>query len=379
MYISLHNHSSYSILDGYQTIPEMVTRAKDLGYTALSLTDHGTMRGIVEFYEECHRQGIKPIIGCEFYFCEDTSIRDKALTHHLLILAMNDVGYMNIKKLDSMAYEEDNFYFKPRIGLNDLRKHSEGLICLTACMAGVLNTNDADGWMQKLKGIFGDRLYAEIQPLNIPEQQVYNEKVISLARKYNVPLVVTTDAHYSIPEDQKYHTLWNEVRGLSYHDNENYLWSEQEILDTDWIPEDTKQEAIANTEKIADLCNVTIKMGGNHYPTYPTDNANETIREICRKVWRDKVPKGKYKEYGERFNAEMVDLEKAGYLNYLLVIWDMLNWCRENNIPVGVGRGSCSGSLVGYLLGIHAIDPIKYGTEFFRFCNVERQSPADKY
>ncbi|MSU08249.1 PHP domain-containing protein [Veillonellaceae bacterium WCA-693-APC-5D-A] len=377
MYISLHNHSHYSTLDGYQTVPEMVTRAKELGYTALSLTDHGTMRGIVDFYEECNRQEIKPILGCEFYFCETPEIKDRALTHHLVLLAMDDTGYHNLKLLDSEAYKEENYFFTMRLGLDELRRHSEGIICLTACMAGVLNTNRADWWMQELHGIFGDRLYAEIQPLNIPEQQEYNRKVIELARKYNVPLVVTTDAHYATPADQPYHTLWNEIRGFSYHDNENYLWSEQEIRDTAWIPEEVKDEAIKNTEYIASLCNATITMGGNHYPSYPTDNPSEEIRNICRKAWKDKVPKGRYKEYGERFNAEMVDLEKAGYLNYLLVIWDMLRWCMENNIPTGVGRGSCSGSLVGYLLGIHEIDPLVHGTEFFRFCNPFRITPCD--
>lgn len=347
MYISLHNHSHYSTLDGYQTVPEMVTRAKELGYTALSLTDHGTMRGIVDFYEECNRQEIKPILGCEFYFCENPEIKDRALTHHLVLLAMNNTGYHNLKLLDSEAYKEENYFFTMRLGLDELRRHSEGIICLTACMAGVLNTNRADWWMQELYGIFGDRLYAEIQPLNIPEQQEYNRKVIDLARKYNVPLVVTTDAHYATPADQPYHTLWNEIRGFSYHDNENYLWSEQEIRETAWIPEEVKDEAIKNTEYIASLCNATITMGGNHYPSYPTDNPSEEIRNICRKAWKDKVPKGRYKEYGERFNAEMVDLEKAGYLNYLLVIWDMLRWCMENNIPTGEGRGcSISGTKV---------------------------------
>lgn len=379
MYISLHNHSHYSTLDGYQTVPEMVTRAKELGYTALSLTDHGTMRGIVDFYEECNKQGIKPILGCEFYFCENPEIKDRALTHHLVLLAMNDTGYHNLKLLDSEAYKEENYFFTMRLGLDELRRHSEGIICLTACMAGVLNTDRADWWMQELQGIFGDRLYAEIQPLNIPEQQEYNRKVIGLARKYNVPLVVTTDAHYATPADQPYHTLWNEIRGFSYHDNENYLWSEQEIRETAWIPEEVKDEAIKNTEYIASLCNTTITMGGNHYPSYPTDNPSEEIRNICRKAWKDKVPNGRYKEYGERFNAEMVDLEKAGYLNYLLVIWDMLRWCMENHIPTGEGRGSVGGSLVGYLMGIHKVDPIQRGTEFFRFCNVERQSPADKH
>lgn len=350
MYISLHNHSHYSTLDGYQTVPEMVSRAKELGYHSLALTDHGTMRGIIDFYEECHRQEIKPIIGCEFYFCETPEIRDRSLTYHLVLLAKNDIGYHNIKLLDSESYREKNFFFNGRLPLDYLREHSEGLICLTACMAGVLNSDKADWWMQTLQEIFPENLYAEIQPLNIPEQQEYNAKVIGLARKYEVPLVVTTDAHYAIKADKEYHSLWTGIKGVQYHDDENYLWSKQEIMETAWIPDNVKDECIANTEEIAKQCNVTIEMGGNHYPDYPVANPANKIREICRGTWKDKVPKGKYKEYAERFESEMVDLEKAGYLNYLLVIWDMLKHCIEKGIPVGEGRG-CSISGTKVLLG----------------------------
>ena len=377
MYISLHNHSHYSTLDGYQTVPEMVSRAKELGYHSLALTDHGTMRGIIDFYEECHKQEIKPIIGCEFYFCETPEIRDRSLTYHLVLLAKNDIGYHNIKLLDSESYREENFFFNGRLPLDYLREHSEGLICLTACMAGVLNSDKADWWMQTLQEIFPENLYAEIQPLNIPEQQEYNAKVIGLARKYEVPLVVTTDAHYAIKADKEYHSLWTGIKGVQYHDDENYLWSKQEIMDTAWIPDDVKDECIVNTEEIAKQCNVTIEMGGNHYPDYPVANPANKIREICRGTWKDKVPKGKYKEYAERFESEMVDLEKAGYLNYLLVIWDMLKHCIEKGIPIGEGRGSVGGSLVGYLMDIHKVDPIIRGTEFFRFCNPYRVSPCD--
>lgn len=377
MYISLHNHSHYSTLDGYQTVPEMVSRAKELGYHSLALTDHGTMRGIIDFYEECHKQEIKPIIGCEFYFCETPEIRDRSLTYHLVLLAKNDIGYHNIKLLDSESYKEENFFFNGRLPLDYLREHSEGLICLTACMAGVLNSDKADWWMQTLQEIFPENLYAEIQPLNIPEQQEYNAKVIGLARKYEVPLVVTTDAHYAIKADKEYHSLWTGIKGVQYHDDENYLWSKQEIMETAWIPDDVKDECIVNTEEIAKQCNVTIEMGGNHYPDYPVANPANKIREICRGTWKDKVPKGKYKEYAERFESEMIDLEKAGYLNYLLVIWDMLKHCIEKGIPIGEGRGSVGGSLVGYLMDIHKVDPIIRGTEFFRFCNPYRVSPCD--
>lgn len=377
MYISLHNHSDGSLLDGYQTVQEMVARAKSLGMSAISLTDHGTMRNTIRFYEECQKNDIKPIVGCEFYFCPDVNIRDKSLTHHLVILAMNDEGYMNLKKLDTFAYNEDSYYYKPRIDWEALREHNDGLICLSACMASIVNTENGEEWFKKYKELFGDRFYAEIQPLNIEKQWEYNDKVIELARKYDAPLVVTTDAHYSIPEDKPYHSHWIRINGNQYHDDENYIWSEDEIRNTRWIPQDVIEECIENTSRIAERCNVTIPDSGSHYPKYPCSNPKEKVREICRSHWKRLVPKGKYKEYAERFEMEMKDLEATNYLEYLLIIWSVLSWCKEQHIPIGEGRGSSAGCLVGYLMGIHKIDPIKYHTEFFRFCNRERRSPAD--
>lgn len=377
MYISLHNHSDGSLLDGYQTVQEMVARAKSLGMSAISLTDHGTMRNTIRFYEECQKNDIKPIVGCEFYFCPDVNIRDKSLTHHLVILAMNDEGYMNLKKLDTFAYNEDSYYYKPRIDWEALREHNDGLICLSACMASIVNTENGEEWFKKYKELFGDCFYAEIQPLNIEKQWEYNDKVIELARKYDAPLVVTTDAHYSIPEDKPYHSHWIRINGNQYHDDENYIWSEDEIRNTRWIPQDVIEECIENTSRIAERCNVTIPDSGSHYPKYPCSNPKEKVREICRSHWKKLVPKGKYKEYAERFEMEMKDLEATNYLEYLLIIWSVLSWCKEQHIPIGEGRGSSAGCLVGYLMGIHKIDPIKYHTEFFRFCNRERRSPAD--
>lgn len=377
MYISLHNHSDGSLLDGYQTVQEMVSRAKALGMPAISLTDHGTMRNIIRFYEECTENDIKPIIGCEFYFCPDVTIRDHSLTHHLVLLAMNDEGYMNLKRLDTFAYDKDSHFYRPRIDWEALQEHSNGLICLSACMASIVNTENGEEWFKRYKELFGDRFYAEIQPLNMEEQWKYNEKVIGLARKYNVPLVVTTDAHYSVPEDRVYHSLWIHINNHAYHNDENYIWSEDEIRKTQWIPKEVIDECIENTARIAERCNVVIPDSGSHYPKYPCSNPKEKVREICRSHWKELVPKGKYKEYAERFEMEMKDLEATNYLEYLLIIWSVLSWCKEQNIPLGEGRGSSAGCLVGYLMGIHKIDPIKYHTEFFRFCNRERKSPAD--
>ena len=279
-YCSLHNHTENSILDGYQTIKELVGRAKELGYPAVGLSDHGTMRGVVKFYKECKAAGVKPIVGCEFYFCPDVTIKSK--NYHLLLFAMDNIGYMNLKLLDSFAYREENFHNRPRIDEDILRKHSDGIVCLTACMASIVNTEVGEEWLLKFKDIFGDRLFAEIQPLNLEKQQIYNGKVVELARKHGIPLVVTTDAHYARKEDEKYHQAWTMIHGFRYDDYENYLWSEEEIKSTSWIPKDTIEEAIENTQRIADMCNVTIEVERNHFPKYPVDNAVEKVNEICR-------------------------------------------------------------------------------------------------
>ena len=377
-YISLHNHTSDgSIMDGYQTVDELVTTVKENGQSAVSITEHGTMRSVIRFYKKCKEEGIKPIIGCEFYFCPSCQVKDKTLTYHLVLLAMNNEGYMNLKRLDTLAYDESNFYFKPRIDLSLLKEYNEGLICLSACMASIVNTDDGDYYFKEFHKIFGDRFYAEIQPLNIDKQQEYNDKVVSLARKYNVPLVVTTDAHFAKKEDQPYHELWVGTRGFTYHDNENYLWTEEELLKTKYLPKGLVKECIESTQIIADRCEVEIELSGSHYPTYPTNNPLEKIKDICRDSWKGLVPKGQYKKYFERFENELEDLSAVGYLNYLLVVWSVLDWCRKNNIPIGEGRGSAAGCLVSYLMGIHKIDPIKRGTEFFRFCNRERVTPCD--
>ena len=347
MYISLHNHSDGSLLDGYQTVQEMVSRAKALGMSAISLTDHGTMRNIIRFYEECTKNDIKPIVGCEFYFCPDVNVKDNSLTHHLILLVMNDEGYMNLKRLDTFAYNEDSYYYKPRIDWDALQKYSSGLICLSACMASIVNTENGEEWFKKYKELFGDRFYAEIQPLNMEKQWKYNEKVIELARKYNVPLVVTTDAHYSVPEDRVYHSHWIRINNHQYHNDENYIWSEDEIQKTQWIQRPVIDECIESTERIAERCNVIIPDSGSHYPKYPCSNPKEKVREICRSHWKDLVPKGKYKEYAERFEMEMKDLEATNYLEYLLIIWSVLSWCKEQRIPLGEGRGcSISGTKV---------------------------------
>lgn len=381
MFTHLHVHSDHSLFDGYQTIDEILNRIKELGQEAVAITEHGTMASIIEFHKKTLEQDIKPIIGCEFYFCEDKFIKDRAFTHHLILLAKNETGYMNLKRLNKIAFNKDDghFYFKPRIDSKELTEYSDGLICLSACLASIINTEDGEKWVQYFKNIFGDDFYLEVQPHPIDEQKEYNFKLLSYCARYKVKAVVTTDAHYSKKEDAAWHKKWIGLqKGEYYTTDTNYLWSEDELLNSNFLPQNITRELIRNTQEITNKIEIyDLAPAGNHFPTYPTNNACEKIKEICRSVWKDKVPQGHYKEYGDRFLYELSMLEKCGYTNYLLLTWDFLNWCKRNNIFTGVGRGSVGGSVVAWLLGIHHVDPIKYNLLFERFCNPERVSAPD--
>lgn len=381
MFTHLHVHSDHSLFDGYQTIDEILNRVKELGQEAVAITEHGTMASTIEFHKKTLEQDIKPIIGCEFYFCEDKFIKDRAFTHHLILLAKNETGYMNLKRLNKIAFNKDDghFYFKPRIDSKELTEYSDGLICLSACLASIINTENGEKWVKYFKNIFGDDFYLEVQPHPIDEQKEYNFKLLSYCAKYKVKAVVTTDAHYSKKEDAAWHKKWIGLqKGEYYTTDTNYLWSEDELLNSNFLPQNITRELIRNTQEITNKIEIyDLAPAGNHFPTYPTNNACEKIKEICRSVWKDKVPQGHYKEYGDRFLYELSMLEKCGYTNYLLLTWDFLNWCKRNNIFTGVGRGSVGGSVVAWLLGIHHVDPIKYNLLFERFCNPERVSAPD--
>lgn len=381
MFTHLHVHSDHSLFDGYQTIDEILNRVKELGQEAVAITEHGTMASVIEFHKKTLEQDIKPIVGCEFYFCEDKFIKDRAFTHHLILLAKNETGYMNLKRLNKIAFNKDDghFYFKPRIDSNELTEYSDGLICLSACLASIINTEDGEKWVQYFKNIFGDDFYLEVQPHPIDEQKEYNFKLLSYCARYKVKAVVTTDAHYSKKEDAVWHKKWIGLKKEEYYTTDtNYLWSEDELLNSNFLPQNITRELIKNTQEVTNKIEVyNLAPAGNHFPTYPINDACEKIKEICRGVWKDKVPQGHYKEYGDRFLYELSMLEKCGYTNYLLLTWDFLNWCKRNNIFTGIGRGSVSGSVVAWLLGIHHVDPIKYNLLFERFCNPERVSAPD--
>ena len=383
-YTPLHVHTTYSILDGYSRVPDLVKKVKSLGMSACAITDHGTMTGVIPFYNECKKNDITPIIGLEAYFTPDATIKDRKLTYHLILLAMNNVGYHNLLKIDTQANRD--FFYKPRVSWETLCKYNEGLIVTSACMGGILNTPAAEEWATKFKEEFGDRYYLEIQSNTMQEQKEYNEKIVSLSKSLSIPLVMTTDAHYPSQEDAPYHKLWIGVNkdGNDYYPTDDFfIQSPAEIVKrTSYLNMVDVEQALYNTKLIEGRCSVDITVEGNHYPVFDCEDKLETVKNICRRGWKEKVIGHNHRhslaDYKKRLNYEIGELEYCNYLNYLLILQDVLdNDCKENDILTGAGRGSASASLVCYLMNITHIDPLEYELPFERFANRQRVTPAD--
>ena len=375
MFSNLHTHTDYSLHDGYAKIPDLVSRAKDLGYPALAITDHGTVTGLIDFYEECKKQGVKPILGCELYYTNEITVKE-APTYHLLILAKDNEGYKNMMKLDTYAHE--HFYRKPRIGIEALKQYHEGLVCTTACIAGPLSAPEPESLYNNLLEIFGNDLYIEIQPHDFQEQIEYNEKWRS--HFPGSKTIVTLDSHYIGKEDIQAHKLWLGLGDDSqyYASDDYYLRSEDEVLD--WFKEHgiDARPYIDNVQEIVDKCNVEIEFGGQHYPVFCDDPATY-VKQKCNEGFKA-LGIGKYPnkdKYIKQVRHEFKILSDLKYLNYFCIIDDMIRHCRESGIPTGLGRGSVVGSLTAYLMGITKLDPIKYNLVFERFANPERVTPAD--
>lgn len=373
---NLHQHSDYSVHDGFVKIPELVSRAKELGYPALSLTDHGTVTGLIDFYLECKKQGIKPILGCEFYFTEEITVQDTP-TYHLIMMAKDIDGYKNLMRLDTYAHA--HFYKKPRIGMEAIEKYHEGLICTTACIAGPLSSDNHDDIINKLRTIFNEDLYIELQPHNFPEQIEYNNTWLS--NKYaDIKRIITLDSHYVWEKDIKYHKLWLFLNPESpyYASDDYYLRSEDDILK--WFKEynvDAKP-MIANVEEIVSKCNVELDFSGQHYPIFCDDPATyvkNSIKEGYERLGISEYPNKNV--YDNQIKHEFDVLQKLGYLNYFCIVGDMVKHCEETNIPIGLGRGSVVGCTIAWLMGITRLDPIKYNLVFERFANPERVTPPD--
>ena len=393
----MHLHTEYSLLDGAARIKKVVSRAKELGMTSMAITDHGAMFGVVEFYKECKAQGIKPIIGCEVYTAarrhKDKDAELDKRQGHLILLAQNETGYKNLIKIVSIGYTE-GYYYKPRIDKDVLRAHSEGLICLSACLSGnvqrrLLN-RDYKGAREEalaLLDIFGEgNFYLELQDHGLDDEKAIRSDMLRLADELDLPLVATNDVHYVNKEDAEPHdvllciqtgNVLSEENRLKYPSSEFYLKSEEEMRELFAnIP-----EAIDNTQIIAERCNFDFKFGEYHLPEFiaPDGMTNEEyFRSLCKKGLKERYgDRADSPELMDRMNYEIDTIVKMGYVEYFLIVWDFINYAKENGIMVGPGRGSAAGSIVAYSMKITDIDPIRYNLIFERFLNPERVSMPD--
>jgi DNA polymerase-3 subunit alpha len=394
-FVHLHVHTEYSLLDGSSRIKDIVKKAKEYGMPSLAITDHGAMFGVIDFYKACREVGIKPILGCEVYVAP-RKMTDKVAGidneyYHLVLIAENNEGYKNLMKIVSKAALE-GFYYKPRVDKELLKKYSKGIIALSACLAGEVQDlllkgryEDAKRIALELEDIFGrGNFYLELQDHGIEEQRTVNEKLIDLSKETGIPLVATNDVHYVNKEDAVAHeillciqtgkTIDDEDR-MKFPTDEFYLKSPEEMKRLfDFVP-----EAIENTIKISERCNVELEFNKPKLPKFDVPDgkeANVYLRELCFNGLYERY-KEPSKEVIDRLNYELEVIEKMGYVDYFLIVWDFIRFARENNIMVGPGRGSAAGSIVAYTLGITKIDPIKYNLLFERFLNPERVSMPD--
>ena len=395
-FVHLHIHSEFSLLDGANRIKDLPVRAKELGMDAIALTDHGVMYGAIDFYKACKKEGVKPIIGCEVYvaprsrFDKEPNIDNRY--NHLILLAKNQQGYKNLSKLVSIGFV-DGYYYKPRIDLEVLEKYHEGLICLSACLAGAVNQALLNGQQEKAeevalwhKKVFGEDYYIEIQNNGIKEQVLANQKLIQLARKLDIPLVATNDAHYLKKEDAYNHEVllciqtgkrMNDADRMRFETDELYVKSPEEMIEYFKAFPD----AIENTVKIADKCNVEFEFGHTILPNYDVPPEFPTHYDFFKKICDDGIKKrygeNPTKEILERAEYEIGVIKKMGYVDYFLIVWDFIHYAKTHHIPVGPGRGSGAGSIIAYAMEITDIDPMQYGLLFERFLNPERISMPD--
>ncbi len=394
-FVHLHIHSEYSLLDGANRIKDIPVRAKELGMDAIALTDHGVMYGVIDFYKACKKEGIKPIIGCEVYVANRTRFDKEAgldYNNHLILLAKNNEGYKNLTKLVSMGFTE-GFYYKPRIDKEILEKYHEGLICCSACLAGEVNQAILKDDLEKakevalwFKSVFGKDYYLEIQNNGIREQALANQKLIELSRTLDIPLVATNDAHYLTKEDAYNHEVllciqtgkkMKDEDRMKFDTEELYIKSPEEMIDYfKNVP-----EAIENTVKIAKECNVEFEFGHTILPNYDVPEEFNThydyLKKLCDDGIKERYGENPSEEILKRAEYELSVINKMGYVDYYLIVWDYIHYAKSVGIPVGPGRGSGAGSILAYAIGITDIDPIKYNLLFERFLNPERVSMPD--
>ena len=393
----LHLHTEYSLLDGANRIGPLVSRLKELGFTHAAITDHGVMYGAVDFYNACRDAGITPVIGCEVYICRNRFEKSGAAREysHMILLCETNTGYQNLIKLVSAGFTE-GFYYKPRIDYELLKQHTEGLICLSACLSGDLpkmllegRYDDAKAYALQMQELFGrDHYYIELMDHGIPEEKTVLPRLVRVAQETGVPMVVTNDCHYLNREDaaaqevllciQTGKTLQDETR-MRMNTEELYVKSEAEMRAM--FP--NFPEAIENSQKIAQRCQVTFDFGHLHLPHYPIDTgetAEEMLRRLCGEGLKALYP-DQYadpdSEPCKRLEYELSVISHMGYVDYFLIVWDFINYAKSHGIMVGPGRGSGAGSIVAYTLRITMLDPLKYSLLFERFLNPERVSMPD--
>lgn len=397
-FVHLHNHSEYSLLDGLQKVKNMVNYAKEIGMKALAITDHGSMYGAIRFYQACQDAGIKPIIGCEVYMAKRSHTDKEAGVdkdyNHLILLAKNNEGYKNLMRLVSISYLE-GYYYKPRLDVELLKKYHDGLICLSACVNGyvtepLVKGEDVEGERRAilLNDIFGQgNFYFELQKhLHVPPQKIANEKLLKLSKKLGIPVVATNDNHYTKKDDaegqevllclQTQYTLLDKNRKLSMIDSPDfYIKSAEEMAELfSDLP-----DAIENSVKIADMCNVEIELGKWHMPNFAVPEG-KTAAEYLTELTHDGLKK-RYEavtpEIIERVEYELSVITKKKYETYFLIVADFVNWAKDHGIAVGPGRGSAAGSVVSYALRITDVDPFFFSLPFERFLNPDRPSAPD--
>lgn len=392
----LHVHTEFSLLDGAARVPELLDRAKSFGMTSLAITDHGTMYGIIDFYKEAVKRGIKPIIGCEVYLAPTSRFLREAVDgtkyFHLILLVENNDGYKNLVKLVSLAATE-GFYYKPRVDKEILRKYHNGLIALSACTAGEIphailqdNFSRAVELAKEYAEIFGrDNFFLEIQNHGMEEEKKVCDALKKISQELNIPLVATNDVHYVNREDNEVHDILlciqtnktlNDRKRLRFSSDDYFLKSPEEMRE---IFSDLS-DACENTLKIAERCNVSFEFGKLQMPAYklPAPYTDEKIflRDLCYKKISDRYEKIS-DEIKSRLDYELEIINRMGFDGYFLIVWDFINFARENKIAVGPGRGSAAGSIVAYILGITSLDPLKFNLLFERFLNPERVTMPD--
>lgn len=404
--VHLHNHTVYSLLDGACKIKDIVSKAAELKHTAIAITDHGNMSGALAFYKECKAQNIKPIIGCEVYVVDNMDNKTDRENYHLILLAKNHQGYQNLCKIVSEGFTR-GYYYKPRVDLDYISKHSDGLICLSACVAGEIsrvivknaeiienengrtiklkNAQEISDTVKKYINIFGrENFFLEVQNHGLKEERITLLFLPRIAKTFGLKCVATNDAHYVNKNDAQAHDLLlciqtkstvSETERFKFPNDQFYLKDDNEMLQAIG-----NKEFLDNSQLVADMCNLEFPDHQFFLPNFDVPEGftmQNYLRHLCIKNLSARYPGDKYQQAIDRLEYELGVIHKMGYDSYFLIVWDFINFCRNNNIPVGPGRGSAAGSIVAYLLDITCIDPLKYKLLFERFLNPDRVSMPD--